>query len=215
MFIVFLFRIAFAKSSFNIEKGVWCWGGWGAEILSVFGGFEKLVSNCKSIDSWPPKRLIFTWLCSRRSLTPVIPAAQSEIKFPFVYISLNICDLLDSLQQKVSVFFLLSVWTSRPHLCCQWILLESRWQIVCCRWRKRRLPAHFYRAKSQAWLQTELDKMKFCYQLITTTRKFVMFLSLLKIKTKKSKSSLACVMGRTIQSLHRHDAYCPIALSNW
>ena len=112
-------------------------------------------------------------------------------------------------------FFLLSVWTSRPHLCCQWILPESRWQIVCCRWRKRRLPAHFYRAKSQAWLQTELDKMKFCYQLITTTRKFVMFLSLLKIKTKKSKSSLACVMGRTIQSLHRHDAYCPIALSNW
>ena len=78
-------------------------GGWNFEC--VFKGFEKLVSNCKSIDSWPPKRLIFTWLCSRRSLTPVIPAAQREIKFPFVYISLNICDLLDSLQETVSVFF--------------------------------------------------------------------------------------------------------------
>ena len=38
-------------------------------------------------------------------MTPVIPAAQREIKFPFVYISLNICDLLDSLQETVSVFF--------------------------------------------------------------------------------------------------------------
>ena len=136
-------------------------GGWNFEC--VFEGFEKLVSNCNSIDSWPPKRLIFTRLCSRRSLTPVIPATQREIKFPFMYISLNICDLLDSLQETVSVFFLLSVWTSRPHLCCQWILPESRRQIFCCRWRKCRLPAHFYRAKSQAWLQTELDEMKFCY----------------------------------------------------
>ena len=36
----------------------------------------------------------------------------------------------------------------------------------------------------------------------------------LENKNKKTKSSLACVMARAIQSLHRHDAYCPIALSN-
>ena len=38
-------------------------------------------------------------------MTPVIPATQREIKFPFMYISLNICDLLNSLQETVSVFF--------------------------------------------------------------------------------------------------------------
>ena len=186
-------------------------GGWNFEC--VFEGFEKLVSNCKSIDSWPPERLISTWLCSRRSLTPVIPAVKSSslsCTFPWIFAT-----FLIHYKERFLFFFLLSVWTSRPHLCCQWILPESRQQIFCCRWRKRRLPAHFYRAKSQAWLQTELDEMKFCYQLITTTTKFVLFLALLKIKTKKSKSSLACVMGHTIQSLHRHDAYCPIALSNW
>ena len=188
-------------------------GGWNFEC--VFGGFEKLVSNCKSVDSWPPKRLIFTRLCSRHSLTPVIPAAQHEIKFPFVYISLNICDLLDSLQETISVFFyflfelvdlIFVVNEFYPKVGGRYFVAGGE---IC------RLPAHFYRAKSQAWLQTELDEMKFCYQLIITTTKFVMFLALLKIKTKKSKTSLACVMACTIQSLHRHDAYCPIAPSNW
>ena len=100
-------------------------------------------------------------------------------------------------------FFLLSVWTSRPHLCCQWIPPESRWQIFCCRWRNRRLPAHFYRAKSQAWLQTELDEMKFCYQLIITTTKFVMFLALWKIKTKNPRVLLHA-WWRVL--FNRHDA---------
>ena len=110
-------------------------------------------------------------------------------------------------------FFLLSVWTSRPHLCCQWILPESRWQIFCCRWRNRRLPAHFYRAKSQAWLQTELDEMKFCYQLIITTTKFVMFLALFKIKTQKIQE-FSCMHDGVYYSIgttHTVLLHCPIA----
>ena len=186
-------------------------GGWNFE--SVFEGFEKLVSNCKSIDSWPPKRLIFTWLCSRRSLTPVIPAAQREIKFPFVYISLNICNLLDSLQETVSVFFYFLFELVDLIFVVNEFLPESRWQIFCCRWRNRRLPAHFYRAKSQAWLQTELDEMKFCYQLIITTTKFVMFLALFKIKTQKIQE-FSCMHDDVYYSIgttHTVLLHCPIA----
>ena len=69
-----------------------------------------------------------------------------------------------------------------------------------------------------------LDNMKFCYQLIITLTKFVIYEALFLIKRQeiprffllavKKKSHLSPrVMARTVQLL-RHDAYCPIKLSN-
>ena len=64
--------------------------------------------------------------------------------------------------------------------------------------------------------------MKYCYQLIITLKKFVIYRALFKSKHKKfqeffasneKKSPLSThVMARTVQLL-RHDAYCPIKLS--
>ena len=61
--------------------------------------------------------------------------------------------------------------------------------------------------------------MKFCYQLIITLTKFVIYRALFKSKHKKfqdffasyeKKSHLSAhMMARTVQLL-RHDAYCPI-----
>ena len=64
---------------------------------------------------------------------------------------------------------------------------------------------------------------KFCYQLITTLTKFVIYEALFLIKRQEilrffllavKKSHLSArVMARSVQLL-RHDAYCPIKLSN-
>ena len=69
----------------------------------------------------------------------------------------------------------------------------------------------------------QLDDRKFCYQLIITLTKFVIYRALFKSKHKKfqdffasneKKSHLSArVMARTVQLL-RHDAYCSIKLSN-
>ena len=203
------------KSSFNIEKGVWCWGGGGLKFWVCVRGLWEIGEQLQECWLLTTKAAHFHTVMFKALLDPSNSRRSTWNQVPFRVHFLEYLRPSRFTTRNGFCFFLLSVWTSRPHLCCQWILPESRWQIVCCRWRKRRLPAHFYRAKSQAWLQTELDEMKFCYQLIITTTKFVMFLALLKIKTKKSKTSLACVMACTIQSLHRHDAYCPIAPSNW
>ena len=73
-------------------------------------------------------------------------------------------------------------------------------------------------------IQTELDDTKFCYQLITTVTKFVIYNIRLFVKSKHKKFQIfllavkkkihlrACVMARTVQLL-RHNAYCPIKLS--
>ena len=67
---------------------------------------------------------------------------------------------------------------------------------------------------------TELDDTKFCYLLIITLTKIVIYKALFKIKTEeiprlffisigKKKPFIAHLMARTAQ-LFRHDAYCPI-----
>ena len=71
--------------------------------------------------------------------------------------------------------------------------------------------------------KTELDDTKFCYQLIITLTKSVIFKALLKSKNKKfqdyflravnKNSHLSeSLMARTVQFL-RHDAYYPVKLS--
>ena len=71
-------------------------------------------------------------------------------------------------------------------------------------------------------LQTELEDMKFCYQLIITLTKFVIYKAFKKFKTEEipslvlassEKSHLsACIIAHTVQLL-RHGAYCPNKLS--
>ena len=73
-------------------------------------------------------------------------------------------------------------------------------------------------------LQIELDDTKFCYQLIITLPKFVIYKALFLKKSKHKKFQhlfLPAVkkghlsehmMARTIQLL-RHDAYCSITVS--
>ena len=67
---------------------------------------------------------------------------------------------------------------------------------------------------------TELHDTKFCYQLIITLTKIVIYKALFNIKTEeiprfffisseKKKPLSARLMARTAQLL-RHDAYCPI-----
>ena len=67
---------------------------------------------------------------------------------------------------------------------------------------------------------TELDDTKFCYYLIITLIKIMIYKTLFKIKTEeiprfffisieKKKPFSAHLMARTAQ-LFRHDAYCPI-----
>ena len=66
---------------------------------------------------------------------------------------------------------------------------------------------------------TELDDTKFCYQLIITLTKIVIYKALFNIKTEEiprfffisseKKTPLSAhLMARTAQLL-RHDAYCP------
>ena len=71
----------------------------------------------------------------------------------------------------------------------------------------------------RVWLQTELDDMKFSYQLIITLKKLWYTRLFFKSKHKKFQIFFASseenshlsarVMARTVHLL-RHDAYCPI-----
>ena len=65
-----------------------------------------------------------------------------------------------------------------------------------------------------------MDDVKFCYQLIITLTKFVIYKALFKIKTQeiprfvfasnvRNSHLSARMMTRTVQLL-RHDMYCPI-----
>ena len=77
---------------------------------------------------------------------------------------------------------------------------------------------------SRTWLQTKLGDTKFCYVCVSfiTAIKFVISLLFLKLKQRifqdfvgrsKNKTLLSVRLKHTVQ-LHRHEAYCPIILSN-
>ena len=81
----------------------------------------------------------------------------------------------------------------------------------------------FTRVGQRVLLLTKLDDTKFCYQLIITLTKFVIYKALFEnqntrnfkifFASNEKKSHLStCVMVRTVQLL-RHDAYSPIKLS--
>ena len=77
---------------------------------------------------------------------------------------------------------------------------------------------------SRTWLQTKLGDTKFCYVCVSfiTAIKFVISLPFLKLKQRifqdfvgrsKNNTHLSVRLKCTVQ-LHRHEAYCPIILSN-
>ena len=59
-------------------------------------------------------------------------------------------------------------------------------------------------------IQTELDDTKFCYQLITTVTKFVIYKALCKIKTQEIPNIFASSEKKKSFKSARDGAYCPI-----
>ena len=59
-------------------------------------------------------------------------------------------------------------------------------------------------------LQTELDDTKFCYQLIITLTKFVIYRALFKSKHKKFQDFSLAMKKKPFKRAH-DGAYCPIS----
>jgi len=122
-----------ARHTWHITKKLRNFRSSGIFTISLFG--RHLGCNCKSIDCWPPKQLI-----CHSAWKAVWKASSCWCTFPWIFTA-----FLIHWRNCFSFFFLFTFRLNKqkPCLCCQCILVESRWQIFCCRRRNHWLTSHF------------------------------------------------------------------------